>query len=81
MIVALDATIAFNSPRIFNDKVDDIKGSTWGHVIIINGYNNNKLKIANPSRRYTGRYYDWLDSDMVIEAIVRRDRNVLAVGK
>ena len=81
IIAALDATIAFNAPRILKNKVNDIKGSTWGHIIIINGYNNNKLKIANPSRRCTGRYYDWLDSDIVIEAIVRRDRNVLVVGE
>ncbi len=81
IIAALDATIIFNSSRILKNKVDDIKGSTWGHIVIINGYNNNKLKIANPSQRYTGRYYDWLDSDMVIEAIVRRDRNVLVVGE
>lgn len=81
IIAALDATIAFNSPRILKNKVDDIKGSTWGHIIIINGYNNNKLKIANPSRKYTGRYYDWLDGEMVIEAIIRRDRDVLVVGK
>ena len=81
IVVALDATIAFNSSRIFNNKVDDVKGSTWGHIVIINGYNNNKLKIANPSRRYTGRYYDWLDGDMVVEAIVRRDRNMLVLGE
>jgi hypothetical protein len=81
IIAAFDATIAFNSPRIFKNKVDDIKGSTWGHVVIINGYKNNKLKISNPSRRYTGSYYDWLDGNIVIEAIVRRDRNVLVVGE
>ncbi|MBW6441037.1 hypothetical protein K0B03_03330 [Patescibacteria group bacterium] len=81
IIAALDATIAFNSPRILKNKVNDIKGSTWGHIVIINGYKKNKLKIANPSRRYTGHYYDWLDSNMVIEAIVRRDRNILVVGE
>lgn len=81
IIAALDATIAFNSSRILKNKIDDIKGSTWGHTVIINGYNNNKLKIANPSRRYTCRYYDWLDDEMVIEAIVRRDRNVFVIGK
>lgn len=81
IIAALDATIAFSLSRIFKNKFDDIKGSAWGHLVVINGYNNNKLKVVNPSRRYTGSYYDWLDSDMVVEAIVRRDRNVLIIGK
>jgi len=79
-IASVDATIMYNVARGI-PKSDPIKGSAWGHVVLIGGYNNANFIIFDPADWYKKKQTFSIPHDRLIEAILRRDQNILFVKK
>ena len=75
-IASLDASILYRSKRGLL-KDDDIKGTTWGHVVVINGCKGNTFSIVDPANWYKKNQKFSILKEYLIESILRRDQNLL----
>ena len=76
VIASLDAAILYRSSRGI-PKNDDIRGTTWGHVVVVAGYHGDRFLIVDPADWYRKSQHFWVSSAHLIEGIVRRDQNIL----
>jgi len=81
VIVSVDATILYRSARTARKKVDSGTGTTWGHVVIVCGYDNNHFFVVDPTDWFAASQQFVVPKPYVVEAVTRRDQNVLIINK
>ncbi len=80
VIASLDATILYRSKRGL-PKPDDVRGTTWGHVAVVSGFDSKNFYITDPSDWYSKQQKFSVPKDYLIEAVTRRDQNILIIKK
>lgn len=75
-------TLLHRMKRRHNKRPDDIRGNTWGHVIIISGYTKNEFIISDPAGLfYRGSLIYKVDKDLLLESILRRNSQFLIIKR
>lgn len=73
-------TLLHRMKRRYKARPDDIKGNTWGHVIIISGYTKDKFIISDPGF-YKGSLTYKVDKDLLLESILRYNSQLLVIKR
>ncbi|MEF3691750.1 MAG: C39 family peptidase [Candidatus Moraniibacteriota bacterium] len=82
VIVSINPALLHRMKRAYNFKPDDIRGSAWGHVIIISGYDGNDFIIADPGGDfYSGAFKYSMNMDRVVESILRYNGQMIVIEK
>jgi len=82
IIASINPTLLHRMKRVYNDKPDDIRGITWGHVIVISGYDNKNFVISDPGGNfYKGSFEYKIDKDLLLEGILRYNGQLLILSK
>lgn len=80
IIVSVDAAILYRTARGI-PKSDDVRGTTWGHVVVVNGFDKKNFFIVDPATWYQKTQCFRVPKAYVIESILRRDQNILIIKK
>lgn len=80
IIVSVDATILYRTSRGI-PKSNDVCGTTWGHVVIVNGFDKKNFFIVDPATWYKKNQRFKVPKAYVIESILRRDQSILIIKK
>ncbi|MFH1522292.1 MAG: C39 family peptidase [Patescibacteria group bacterium] len=89
MIKANIPVIASHNPvllhrmkRSYNSQSDDIRGYSWGHVIIISGYTGNKFIISDPDGLFYEKKLAYkVNKNLLLESILRYNGQLLCIKK
>lgn len=73
-------TLLHRMKRRYKGHPDDIKGNTWGHVIIISGYTKNEFIISDPGVYRGGLNYK-MDKNLLLESILRYNSQLLIINR
>lgn len=85
LIAPVNYTLLRNAPREryveSKDKwiPDDIKGNSYGHVVVIDGFTNDSFAIVDPWPKSKGKYL--VNKSVLIDSILRNDANLIEVSK
>lgn len=75
-------TLLHRMKRRYNNRPDDIKGNTWGHVIIISGYTKNEFIVSDSGGLfYRGSLVYKVDKNLLLESILRRNSQLLIIKR
>ncbi|MDD3007126.1 MAG: hypothetical protein PHX30_06140 [Candidatus Pacebacteria bacterium] len=82
VIISHNPTLLHRLERFSEGKSDDIKGESWGHVVIISGETNDNFIISDPA----GIFYEEkmtyeADKDLILESILRYNGQILVFNK
>lgn len=75
-------TLLHRMKRRYNTQPNDIKGNSWGHVIIISGYTKNEFIISDPAGlTYEGSLTYKVNKDLLLESILRYNSQLLIIKR
>lgn len=75
-------TLLHRMKRRYNSQPNDIKGNSWGHVIIISGYTKNEFIISDPAGlTYEGSLEYKVSKDLLLESILRYNSQLLIIKR
>ncbi len=81
VIVSLSPTLLHKMKRAYNFAPDDIRGITWGHVVIIIGYNEDHFIIADPGGNFYKNAFEYeIGADSIVEAVLRYNGQMIVVA-
>lgn len=81
VIAAVDATIFYGVARGIGFDAHDTHGTTWGHVVLLHGVDDNEFHIADPATWFAKSQQYTVPKDQLIESVLRRDQNVLLLSR
>lgn len=82
LIVSINSVLLHRMKRVFNNKPDDIRGVTWGHVVVISGYDKKRFKLSDPGGLfYRDSLEYWVDKDLLLESFLRYNGQLLVLKK
>ena len=85
LIAPINANIVFPSnKRMVNNISDDVKGASFGHVVLISGISNSRVLINEPGgdvMKLNKKGTCLVESSIIIEAVLRGDMHLLAIYK
>jgi hypothetical protein len=81
VIASVDATMLYRIARNPRNKVDNGTGTTWGHVVVVVGFSKSSFVVVDPTDWFAKKQYFSVPKPYLIEAITRRDQNILVVNK
>ncbi len=82
VIASINPTILHKMKRVYKDKPDDIRGISWGHVIVISGYDNKNFVISDPGGNFYRNSLNYkVDKDLLLESILRYNGQLLILKK
>lgn len=58
---------------------DDVKGNSYGHIVVLNGYDADNISVVDPWPYSEASYF--VNEDVLIDSILRNDANVIEVYK
>jgi uncharacterized protein YvpB len=85
LIAPLNYTLLRNTPReryVKKSKEwipDDVKGNSYGHVVVIDGFDESTFSVVDPWPKSKGRYP--VDKVVVVDSILRNDSNLIELSR
>lgn len=79
VIASVDASILYQGARVNRGLRSDVAGSAWGHVVLLTGCISGAFSYIDPARSSPTPTL-WVPSNYLIEAVLRRDQNVLTIA-
>lgn len=81
IIASINPTLLHRMKRAYKNKPDDIRGISWGHVIIISGYDNENFIVSDPGGNfYRNSFVYKVNKDLLLESILRYNGQLLILG-
>lgn len=81
VITAVDATIFYGVPRGIGFDAHDTHGTTWGHVVLLHGVDDDAFHVTDPATWFEKSQQYTVPKDQLIESVLRRDQNVLLLSR
>jgi len=82
IITSFNPVLLHRLKRVYNNKPNDIRGLTWGHVIIIAGYDKNNFIIKDPDGEfYRNKLTYKVNKDLMLESILRYNGQLIVIKK
>ena len=82
VIASHNPTLLHRMNRSYNFQFNDIKGYSWGHVIIISGFTNEKFILNDPDGMFYKKNLIYeVDKNLMLESILRYNGQLLIIRK
>lgn len=82
LICSLAIEYLYNTPRVYKNKSDDVRGISYGHFVTIVGYEGDSFLVLDPEKEGVFSSTARINMDTLVNAILRRrDGTLMAIEK
>lgn len=78
VIATFTAQLVYKLTKESEEGCDDIGGEPWKHTLVINGFKKGRFYVTDPADFQSNPRYS-INSDTLIDAIIRYDSNLLVI--